>query len=142
MSPVAPKTANGRTATVGVATTGLGKILVDSKGRTLYLFKEDTGMKSSCAGLCARDWPPLLADGNPTVGSGTNASLVATTKPSDGKRQVTYNSHPLHRYEGDEKPGDTDGQGLTAFGAAWYVLSPAGNQLSGRASSSGGGSGY
>jgi Secreted repeat of unknown function len=75
------------------------------------------------------------------------ASLVGTTTRSDGKPQVTYDGHPLYLYEGDAKPGDTNGQGVTAFGAAWYVLSAAGNQVSGPASSSGGsssgyGSGY
>jgi hypothetical protein len=65
---------------------------------------------------------------------------VSTTKRSDGKPQVTYNDHPLYLFEGDHSPGDTSGQGLTAFGAAWYALSPAGSQVSGTASSSGGGS--
>ena len=75
----------------------------------------------------------------PTVGGGANASLVGTTARADGKPQVTYNGQPLYLYEGDEKPGDTNGQGLTTFGALWWVLSPAGNQVTGQASSSGGG---
>jgi predicted lipoprotein with Yx(FWY)xxD motif len=143
-----PKTANGRPATVGLANSGLGKILVDSQGRTLYLFKKDAGTKSACFGACASDWPPLRADGKPAVGSGASASMVGTTTRSDGKPQVTYDGHPLYLYEGDQKPGDTNGQGITAFGAAWYALSPAGNQVSGQpsssgaGSSSGGGSGY
>ncbi len=137
-----PTTAGGQAATVGVATTGLGKTLVDSKGRTLYLFKKDSGTTSACAGECAADWPPLRANGNPTVGSGANASQIGTTTRSDGNPQVTYNGHPLYLYEGDQKPGDTNGQGSPAFGAAWYALSPAGKQVSGRASSSSDGSGY
>jgi predicted lipoprotein with Yx(FWY)xxD motif len=68
--------------------------------------------------------------------------MVAATKRSDGAPQVTYNGHPLYLYEGDQKPGDTDGQGLTAFGARWYALTPAGNQVSGATSTSGGTSGY
>jgi predicted lipoprotein with Yx(FWY)xxD motif len=132
-----PKTASGRSATVGATTSGLGKILVDSKGRTIYLFKKDTGMKSACNGACAGDWPPVTPNGKPTVGDGANASLVGTTTRSDGAPQVTYNGHPLYLFEGDQKPGDTSGQGLTAFGAAWYALSPAGNQVAGQTSSSG-----
>jgi predicted lipoprotein with Yx(FWY)xxD motif len=138
----AAKTTGRQAATVGVATTGLGKTLVDSQGRTLYLFKNDSGTKSACAGACATAWPPLRVNREPTVGSGADAALVATTTRSDGAPQVTYKGHPLYLYEGDEKPGDTDGQGSTAFGAAWYALSPAGEQLSGRPSSSSGGSGY
>jgi hypothetical protein len=68
---------------------------------------------------------------------------LAVVTRSDGAPQVTYNGHPLYLYEGDQKPGDTSGQALSAFGAACYALSPAGNQITGQASSSGGGgSGY
>jgi len=137
-----PKVANGQPATVGVANGDLGKILVDSQGRTLYLFQKDAGTKSACFGECASDWPPLRQSGKPTVGSGADAALVGTTKRSDGQPQVTYNGHPLYLYAGDEKSGDTNGQGLTLFGGAWYALSPAGDQVSGQTSSSGGGSVY
>ena len=81
--------------------------------------------------------PRSGANGKPTVGDGAKASIVATTKRSDGAPQVTYNGHPLYLYEGDQKPGDTNGQGLTAFGARWYALTPAGNQVSGGTSTSG-----
>jgi predicted lipoprotein with Yx(FWY)xxD motif len=137
-----PKTTNGRPATVGVAKTGLGKILVDSHGRTLYLFKQDTGTKSTCFGECASDWPPLRANGKPTVGRGLTASKVGTTARSDGEPEVTYNGHPLYLFAGDKKAGDTNGQGLTAFGAPWYVVSPAGNQITRQASNTGGSSVY
>ena len=89
----------------------LGKILVDSQGRTLYLFQKDSGTKSTCTGACAIDWPPLRATGKPTVGSGATASIVATSARSDGKPQVTYNGHPLYLFSGDQKPGDTNGRG-------------------------------
>jgi predicted lipoprotein with Yx(FWY)xxD motif len=112
-----------------VADSHLGKILVNSQGQTLYLFKADVGMKSACTGACARAWPPLLATGNPTAGSGANPSLLGTTKRADGASQVTYNGHPLYLFIKDKKPGQTNGQGVVAFGAAWLVLSPAGNQI-------------
>jgi predicted lipoprotein with Yx(FWY)xxD motif len=136
-----PKTTNGAPATVGVASTGLGKTLVDAQGRTLYLFKKDSGTTSACTGACASQWPPLRASGKPTVGSGANA-VVGTTKRSDGKPQLTYNGHPVYLFSGDQKAGQTNGEGLTAFGAAWFALSSAGNQVSAPASSSGGGTGY
>ena len=78
-SPAPPKTASGQSATVGVANENVGKILVDSQGRTLYLFRSDAGMKSACTGACAIDWPPLRATGEPTVGVGATASIVATS---------------------------------------------------------------
>ena len=137
-----PKAASGQGTEVNVAPTGLGKVLVDSKGQTIYLFKKDTGPKSTCFGECDIDWPAVRANGAATAGDGANASMVATTKRSDGAPQVTYNGHPLYLYEGDQEPGDTNGQGVTAFGAAWYALTPSGNQASGGTSTSGGSSGY
>ena len=81
----------------------------------------------------------MRSNGEPTVGAGANASLLGTTARADGKPQVTYNGQPLYLYAGDEKPDDTNGQGLTAFGALWWLVSPAGDQVTGQASSSGGG---
>jgi predicted lipoprotein with Yx(FWY)xxD motif len=140
-STAPPTTAGGKAATVGLASEGgLGKILVDSQGRTLYLFEKDTGPKSTCSGACAEQWPPLRASGKPAVGSGLSASKVGTTSRSDGAPEVTYNGHPLYTFTGDSKPGDTNGQGINAFGASWFALSAAGNKVSG--SGTGSGSGY
>src|SRR3954467_10022887 len=136
-----PKAAGGGTATLGVESSSLGKILADSKGNTLYLFKKDSGTKSACTGACASAWPPLRASGKPTVATGANASMVGTTPRPDGKPQVTYNGHPLYTFTGDQNPGDTSGQGVNAFGARWYVVSTAGNQVTAKPSSSGGGGG-
>ena len=140
--PAPPKTDNGQQATVGVANDrNLGKILDQTDGRTLYLFAKDSGSKSACTAECASAWPPLRASGKPTVGAGASASNLGTTPRSDGKPQVTYNGHPLYTYIGDQNPGDTNGQGLTAFGAGWFALSPAGVQVS-SAGSNGGATGY
>jgi predicted lipoprotein with Yx(FWY)xxD motif len=116
-------------AIVNVRNTSLGKILVDSQGRTLYLFEKDTGSKSTCPGACASAWPPFRTSGTPKAGSGVTASLLGTTTRSDGNDEVTYNGHPLYYYAGDQKAGDTNGQDLNQFGASWYVLSPAGNKI-------------
>src|SRR3954447_20273961 len=136
--------ASARSAAVHAAKSRLGKILVDSRGRTLYLFKKDKGKKSACFRACAPFWPPLRAHGKPKAGSGTKASLLATTKRSDGAAQVIYNGHPLYTFVMDKKAGDTNGEGVTAFGASWFALSSAGSQVTGTASSStgGGGGGY
>jgi predicted lipoprotein with Yx(FWY)xxD motif len=136
-----PKTSSASPATVDVANSGLGSILVDSQGRTLYLWQADTGPKSACSGACAAAWPPLLTTPAPTAGSGAKASLLGTTKRSDGTEQVTYNRHPLYLFKGDTASGQTTGQGSTGFGAPWYVLAPAGNQITGSASASGPASG-
>jgi predicted lipoprotein with Yx(FWY)xxD motif len=138
-APAKAATATTRTATVRVANSRLGRILVDSSGRTLYLFKADVGTKSACFGSCAIAWPPLRSGGKPAVRSGARASLVGTTKRSDGARQVTYDGHPLYLFINDHKPGNVTGQGVTAFGAAWFAVSPAGKQISSKPSGHGGG---
>ncbi len=125
-----PKTTTGAPATVSLASTSLGKILVDSQGRSLYLFKADVETKSACTAACATAWPPLLTHGKPAAGGGASALLVGTAKRSNGARQVTYNGHPLYLFVDDQNPGDVNGQGSTAFGAPWFVLSAAGNQTS------------
>jgi predicted lipoprotein with Yx(FWY)xxD motif len=141
-TPRPPKTAGGRPATVGLESAGsLGKLLVDSSGRTLYLFKKDAG-GSTCVGACAAAWPPLRVHGRPLAGPGLSAAKLTTTARSDGAPQVRYNGHPLYRYTGDAKPGDTNGQRVTAFGAAWFAVSGAGQVISRPASKSGGGGIY
>jgi predicted lipoprotein with Yx(FWY)xxD motif len=128
-STATTKSGSSGAAAVNVRSTSLGKILVDSQGRTLYLFEKDTGPKSTCSGACASAWPPFRTSGKPKAGSGVTASLLGTTTRSDGNDEVTYNGHPLYYYAGDQKAGDTNGQDLNQFGASWYVLSPAGNKI-------------
>lgn len=117
-------------AKVGVRTTHLGKVLVNGKGVTLYLFEKDKHGKSACAGRCAKAWPPLLTKGKPHVSGGASASKIGTTRRSDGTTQVTYAGHPLYTFVNDHnKPGRTAGQGLDAFGAEWYVLGTNGKKI-------------
>ena len=132
-----PEATSSRTATVKVAQRSVGKILVDSKGRTLYLFRKDSRNKSACFDLCADDWPPLRVSGKPTAGKGVRKGLLATIKRG-GKRQVTYNGHPLYRFVGDASAGDVNGQGFNAFGARWYVVAPSGSARTGAATGGGG----
>src|SRR5438876_91639 len=79
-------------------------------------------------GASAKPSPPRVT-GRPAVGSAAKASLISTTTRSDGKPQVTYNGHPLYTFSGDEEAGDTNGEGVNAFGGIWYVVSPSGNQI-------------
>ena len=108
---------------VATASSTLGRILVDSHGRTLYLFARDKNGKSACSGSCAAYWPPLIASGKPHAIAGAKASLLGTTRRADGRLQVTYRHHPLYRYAGDAGKGQTNGQGLNESGGLWWVLS-------------------
>jgi predicted lipoprotein with Yx(FWY)xxD motif len=113
--------------------SGLGTVLVDGKGLTLYLFLPDKhSSHSRCSDICAVAWPPLLLPQGrtaPLAGRGVKSSLLGTTIRSDGGRQVTYNGWPLYRWSNDASPGQATGQGLNNLGGLWYVVSPRGEPI-------------
>jgi predicted lipoprotein with Yx(FWY)xxD motif len=134
-SASSPRGSKGTLVTLGK--TALGKVLVDARGRTLYLFEKDKRGRSACSGACAAYWPPLLSSAKPRAGRGVRASQLGVTKRTDGKRQVTYAGHPLYTFVGDERAGQTTGEGLTDFGAAWYAVAASGRAVEPAASQSG-----
>jgi predicted lipoprotein with Yx(FWY)xxD motif len=111
-------------AIAGCGSSGSGSS--GGSGRTLYLFKADTTSKSTCSGACAEGWPPATTSGQPKAAQGVQASLLGTTKRSDGSTQVTYHGHPVYRFAGDAKAGQANGEGVNAFGAEWWEVSAAG----------------
>jgi predicted lipoprotein with Yx(FWY)xxD motif len=121
--------AGGGSSAVKLASSKLGRILVDSQGRTLYLFQADKGTRSACDGACAAAWPPLTTKGKPSAGAGLSAAQFGTTKRADGSTEVTYHGHPLYTYAGDTAPGQTNGEESDDYGAKWYVLSAAGQKV-------------
>jgi predicted lipoprotein with Yx(FWY)xxD motif len=104
-------------ATVAVASSKLGDVLVDADGRTLYAFTKDKGDLSACSGQCATNWPALT--GTATAGTGAQAALLSTSMQANGSTQVTYGGKPLYYFAGDAKPGDTNGQGV---GSVWFAV--------------------
>ncbi|HEX6667232.1 MAG TPA: hypothetical protein VF081_11615 [Solirubrobacterales bacterium] len=130
--PTAAPNAEKGTTFVSLGSAGdLGLVLVDSKGFTLYDFHKDKGTTSSCYGACAAGWPPLLSEGAPEPSNGAMANMLGTTKRSDGTTQVTYNGHPLYTFAGDKKPGEANGNDISAFGAEWYALQGNGEEAEG-----------
>jgi predicted lipoprotein with Yx(FWY)xxD motif len=115
-------------ATVKVAKSKFGQILVDGQGRSLYIFTPDTADQIECASAhyyrCSKTWRPLLTKGKPHAGPGVSSRLLGTVKRTDPSGlQVTYNGHPPYRSSFDKKAGDVVGQG---FASLWYLLSPNG----------------
>lgn len=111
---------------------GLGRVLVDGQGRTLYMFPPDAGRGVTCTGACAGTWPPLvIADSNaPTADAGViKADLSTVADPNTGARVVTYAGYPLYRYAGDVGAGTANGQALFLDGGPWYVLDPDGQPV-------------
>ena len=120
--------ANGEAEESGAAYVALGSVpklgmvLVDSKGFVLYDFHKDKGTTSACYGACEGGWPPLLTKGAPQPSNGATASMLGTTERKDGSMQVTYAGHPLYTFAGDQKPGEANGNDISAFGGEWYAL--------------------
>src|SRR3954466_13542782 len=133
--------AAAKSPTLKLRKTSYGKILVDKSGRTLYAFGHDKKDKSRCSGDCAKNWPPATAPKHPTVASGISKSKLKVIKRGDGSRQLSYNGHPLYRFIADGKPGDTNGENITAFGGTWDVVSKSGAIVTKPPSSSAGGGG-
>src|SRR6476660_6791120 len=136
-----PTTPNGHPAAVGVANTGLGNVLVDRQGRTLYLFGRDMGNTSACMSSCATNWPPLHVGRNPAIGSGANAADVGTPSRPGGMSQLNYNGHPLYTLVNDKKPGATNGEGVKAFGGSGFAVAPSGSKVAPASNPQGGGGG-
>jgi predicted lipoprotein with Yx(FWY)xxD motif len=115
--------------TVKTGSSPLGRIVVDSRGRTLYLFEKDTPTHSACTGPCTAYWPPLLTRGRPLAGPGAKASLLRTIRRANGTLQVTYAGHPLYLFVQDNRPGQVAGEGSQTFGAGWDALTPGGKKI-------------
>jgi predicted lipoprotein with Yx(FWY)xxD motif len=119
-------TAAAGAASIKLASTPKGMVIVDDKGNSLYLYTKDTGPTSTCTGGCATAWPPATVTGTPTAGTGLDQSKVSTTKASDGSTMIVYNGHPLYRFAQDMSPGQTNGEGI---GSVWYLVNAQGSQV-------------
>ena len=111
-------------ATVAVAETELGDVLVNAEGMTLYLFTPDSMETSACTDDCLSAWPPAM--GEAVAGEGVDQSLLTTAPRTDGDDQLAYNGHRLYTYAGDSAPGDTTGQGV---GDVWFAVTPEGDAV-------------
>ena len=131
LPPVAKPPPNAEEGTVFVSlgsAAGLGQVLVDSEGHTLYAFSGDSAQAASCEGACAKAWPPLLVEeGEPQPSNGASGARLGTITRADGSRQVTYSGHPLYSFGGDKQPGEANGNGSAAFGGTWSALKGSGS---------------
>ena len=102
---------------------GLGAVLVNAQGRTLYYFVPERGGKIVCTGQCTNVWPALYATSMaPTASAALPGQLGVVARP--GSEQVTYNHWPLYTFAGDTRPDQTNGQGVVGFGGKWFVATP------------------
>jgi predicted lipoprotein with Yx(FWY)xxD motif len=108
--------------------SGLGNVLADGTGHTLYLYVPDHQGPPTCSSFCAVQWPPLLLPNGvdkPKPGPGIRAALLGTVRLADGALQVTYNSWPLYLWQGDYTAGQATGQAESM--GLWYAVSIAGS---------------
>ena len=126
-SAVSPATGADRPSGLALRSSEYGKVIFASNNRVLYVFGADHGTKSTCYGVCASAWPPLLSNGStPSTDAGLSAKLLGTTRRSDGSIQVTYGGHPLYYYSGDT-PGKIMCQAANMHGGFWYVVNANGS---------------
>jgi predicted lipoprotein with Yx(FWY)xxD motif len=126
--PKPPPNAEEGTVFVSLGSAaGLGQVLVDSEGHTLYAFSNDSETGATCEAACVKAWPPLLVEeGEPQPSNGASAARLGTVTRADGSRQVTYAGHPLYSFGGDKSPGEANGNGSAAFGGTWTALKGSG----------------
>ena len=159
-SPAAASTGSAGAAATSTVTLsarsvpGVGTVLVNGQGQTLYLLTSEKGGKVSCTASngCTKFWPEITLPKGTTAakaGSGVEPSLLGSVKDASGNLEVTYNGWPVYTYVGDSGPGVAHGQGLTSFGGTWYVLNASGDAVTGHpqpasspSSSGSGGYGY
>ncbi len=143
------KAADNSSTSSGVALSarsvkGLGTVLVNGQGRTLYTFVPDKANKVTCTGSCAVVWPPLKigAGQKPSVSGGVKASMVSSLPDPAGGRVVTYNGWPLYLYQVDQIAGTDHGQALNSSGGLWYAILPSGTQITKQVKQTTGAQGY
>ena len=151
-SSAPPGQSSSATVTISARNVpGVGTVLVNGQGQTLYMLTSEKGGKITCTDQtgCTKIWPDTELPKGVTAakaGSGIQASLLGTVKDEDGSRYVTYNHWPLYTFSGDSGSGQAKGEGITNFGGTWYVLNVAGAPVTSRSASSpsagGGGGGY
>jgi predicted lipoprotein with Yx(FWY)xxD motif len=105
--------------------SGVGTVLVDGTGLTLYELETEASGQIMCTGACRTAWPPLLLPAgatSATPGPGVTGTLGTIARP-DGGTQVTYEGRPLYLYSGDQSPGQANGQGIQGV---WFAMTPSG----------------
>jgi predicted lipoprotein with Yx(FWY)xxD motif len=122
---------SGTAAPLSAGVTALGSVLVDGT-KTLYTFDADkpNSMKSSCAGDCLNDWPPVLVTGAVPKVMGVTGTL-GTISAAGGAKQLTIDGRPLYTFSGDRAAGDVKGQGVNEFGGLWWAVAPSGSKITG-----------
>ena len=118
--------------------SGVGTVLVDSAGLTLYSVKTPSEANGNikCTGTCTTFWIPVTASSVSQGSSGLPGKLGIVHRP-DGKTQVTYNGMPLYTFKLDTAAGQAHGNNYTdSFDGTtftWQALTSSGAPAGGNA---------
>jgi predicted lipoprotein with Yx(FWY)xxD motif len=115
--------------TIKTSNSPYGEVLFSKGERAIYYFGKESTRRARCYGECAQAWPPVITRGRPQAGTGAKAALLGTTRRSDGRRQVTYDGHPLYFYVNDP-PGEVGCHNVEEFGGLWLAVQPTGSPVS------------
>jgi predicted lipoprotein with Yx(FWY)xxD motif len=123
--------ATGNRAKLQLRRTGLGTILVNGRGFTVYVFTRDGRSKDNCVAVsgCPSVWPPVTTSGKAVAGRGVSSRLIGTIALKSGLKQVTYAGHPLYTYVADSGPGQTFYVDVSEFGGRWLAVNATGNRV-------------
>lgn len=122
-----PAARRRRGTKIALGDSQFGQVLFDGRRQAIYIFDRERSSRSRCYGDCAAAWPPVLTRGEPVAARGIRRSLLGTTRRRDGKRQVTYNGHPLYYYA--EPRGVVTCHNVREFGGLWLAVQPDGNRV-------------
>jgi predicted lipoprotein with Yx(FWY)xxD motif len=146
-------TADGGTQQAGAGTvsarqvSGVGMVLTNQSGRTLYTPEQEADGSIKCTGSCLSFWFPVtMAQGaTPRAASGLAGKLGSIKRPDNGDVQLTYNGDPLYTFRLDSAPGQAHGHNFTdSFSGQsflWHVATVSGTAPAGGQPSSPSGSG-
>lgn len=126
-----PAAASASRSTLKLRSTGVGTILVNGRGFTVYAFTRDGRNRDACQNIsgCIGVWPVVAGGSTPALGPGVRRSLVGAITLKSGAKQLTYGGHPLYAYIGDSGPGQTSYVNFLQFGGRWPAVNAAGRPV-------------
>jgi predicted lipoprotein with Yx(FWY)xxD motif len=95
--------------------SGVGTVLTDQTGKTLYTPEQEASGTIKCTGSCLSFWFPVTmpSGATPRAAGALTGTLGSIQRPDGGRRQLTYNGEPLYTFRLDTGPGQTHGNNFT-----------------------------
>ncbi|MGH3359623.1 MAG: COG4315 family predicted lipoprotein, partial [Nocardioidaceae bacterium] len=90
---------------------GVGTVLADPDGMTLYTNEAESDGTIRCVDACVGFWPPYEGEAPTGEVPGVDGSFDDVQRP-DGGRQVTLDGQPLYTFADDTSPGSAKGDGF------------------------------